>query len=221
MFSSKLFFLSVAAATSMSMLVSCDEHFDFPDSSIKIGDVLCTDGDIIRFEDFSNTGKEAIAVVFYVNKDQDIEGSGYAVYLKDIPPVNFADSCGVVQKTSCSLTDYDGNSNTYSIMNVSNCTSELANVVFDMWYYGQSAYVPAVSQMRLLHQSKPYINNCLSVLGGDILPDDADECWYWTSTEVANQDNTKAWLFSMQSGTIQETPKTHRHKIRPIVTINH
>lgn len=212
-----LFALSLTA----SLMVSCDSHFDFPDTSVHVGDILCTDGDIIRYEEFNHSGKEAIGVVFYVNTNEDVEGTGYAVYLNDLPPVDFADSCGVSQNTSCSLTDYDGNTNTYAIMTAGDCTSELADIVFDMWRYGQSAYVPSVSQMRLLYQSKLYINDRLSSLDGDILPDAADECWYWTSTEVANQDNAKSWLFSMQSGTIQETPKIQRHKIRPIVTINY
>lgn len=214
----KLFF---ALSLTASLLVSCDGHFDFPDTSVHVGDVLCTDGDILRYEDFKGSGKEAIGVVFHVNTDQSVEGSGYAVYLNDLPPVDFADSCGVSQNTSCSLTDHDGNTNTFSIMSSDDCGSELADIVFDMWRYGQSAYVPSVSQMRLLFQAKPYINARLSGLRGDILPDEADECWYWTSTEVGGQDNAKSWLFSMQSGTIQETPKIQRHKIRPIVTINH
>ncbi|KAA5299734.1 DUF1566 domain-containing protein, partial [Phocaeicola dorei] len=45
-------------------------------------------------------------------------------------------------------------------------------------------------------------------------------CWYWTSTEVEGQQTVKAWLYSTASGTMQETPKTQAHKVRPIITIN-
>jgi citrate synthase len=51
------------------------------------------------------------------------------------------------------------------------------------------------------------------------LPDAADDCWYWTSTEVEGQETAKAWLFSMGSGAIQETPKLQGHKVRAIVTL--
>ncbi|MDY5681501.1 MAG: DUF1566 domain-containing protein, partial [Prevotella sp.] len=42
----------------------------------------------------------------------------------------------------------------------------------------------------------------------------------WTSTEVQGQETAKAWLYSLASGSIQETPKTQPHKIRPIITLN-
>lgn len=217
----KKFFNAVIVALSLSLpLTSCDDHFDFPDTDIHVGDILCTDGDILRYADYVQSGKEAIGVLFYINKDTEVEGNAYAVYLHDLDPVNFADSCGVSQDTSCSLTEQDGNMNTYAILSA-DCDSELSAVVLDMWRYGQSAYVPSVAQLRLLYQTKSVVNGYLSALGADVLSDVADECWYWSSTEVGGQDAVKAWLFSLQSGTIQETPKIQRHKIRPIVTINH
>lgn len=57
-------------------------------------------------------------------------------------------------------------------------------------------------------------------MGGDPLPDEADDCWYWTSTEVAGQETGKAWLYSLGSGAMQETPKTQAHPARPIITLN-
>ena len=46
------------------------------------------------------------------------------------------------------------------------------------------------------------------------------ECWIWSSTEVEGQKENKAWLYSLQSGTIQETPKNQEHEFRPIITIH-
>ncbi|MEE1080604.1 MAG: DUF1566 domain-containing protein, partial [Bacteroidales bacterium] len=42
---------------------------------------------------------------------------------------------------------------------------------------------------------------------------------YWSSTEVSGQESAKAWLFSLASGALQETPKVESHKIRPIITL--
>ena len=39
-------------------------------------------------------------------------------------------------------------------------------------------------------------------------------------TTTPEQETAKAWLYSMGSGAIQETPKTQAHKVRPIITIN-
>lgn len=210
-----LFVLLLSAA-----LFSCDGHHEFPDTSMKVGHVLCTDGRVMPFGECAQQDKEPIAVVFHLNNDEKTEGKGYAVYLRDLPGEAFADSIGVAQGTSSDITALDGNANTYALYASTGCGSPAANAVFDMWRYGQSAYIPSVAQMRLLYAAKPYINKVLAELGGDPLPDDADETWYWTSTEVAGQETSKAWLYSLGSGAVQETPKLQSHKVRPIVTLN-
>ena len=201
-------------------LASCDGHHEFPDTSMQVGHVLCTDGRVIPFEDCERLDKEPIAVVFHLNNDEKMEGNGYAVYLRDLSDEAFADSIGVVQGTSADLYAHDGNANTYKMYANSGCGSPAANAVFALWRYGQSAYIPSVTQMRLLYVAKPYINHIIERCGGEPLPDEADEVWYWTSTEVAGQETSKAWLYSLGSGAVQETPKLQLHKVRPIITLN-
>lgn len=82
------------------------------------------------------------------------------------------------------------------------------------------AYVPSVAQMRLLYSMKEVINPVIEQCGGQPLPDMVDDCWYWTSTEVDGQQTAKAWLYSVGSGAMQETPKTQPHRARPIITLN-
>lgn len=202
------------------LLSSCDAHKDFPDTAMKIGHILCTDGNVHSIEDVKAQKKEPIAVVFYINQAEDVEGNGYAVYLKDVNPVAFADSLGITQGTSTSLTALDGNANTFSLYSTKDTSSPLADAVFALWRYGQSAYVPSVAQMRLLYSMKNTINPYIIECGGTPLPDSANECWYWTSTEVNGQASAKAWLYSLESGSLLETPKTQTHKARPIVTLN-
>ena len=74
------------------LLSSCDEHRDFPDTSTKVCDILCTDGKVVTQSQFDKGGKEAIAVVYYINHSDDVAGQGYAVYLWDSEPAAFADS---------------------------------------------------------------------------------------------------------------------------------
>ena len=68
----------------------------------------------------------------------------------------------------------------------------MAEAVFALWKYGQSAYVPSVAQMRLLYAARGIINPVIEKCGGDPLPTEADECWYWTSTEVEGQQTVKS-----------------------------
>lgn len=203
------------------MITACDRHKEFPDNSLAVCHILCTDGQTMNYEAYKQSGKEAIAVVFYVNHDQKTEGQGYAVYLWELEPLAFADSTGTAQGTSADTDALDGSSNTYSMYVGKGMGSPLAVQVFDLWHYGQSAYIPSVAQMRLLKSAKDDINPYIIGCGGEPLPEDANVCWYWTSTEVRGQEDNKAWLYSLQSGAIQETPKSQTHKSRPIITINY
>lgn len=203
-----------------TLLVACDGHRDFPDTAMKPCHILCTDGNVVPATDFEQSGKQPIAVVFHVNYDETIEGNGYAVYLWDLAPAAFADSIGVNQGTSADITALDGNENTFALYDTRETASPMAEAVFDLWRYGQSAYVPSVAQMRMLYNAKSQINSVIRMCGGDELPDAADDCWYWTSTEVKGQETAKAWLYSMGSSTMQETPKTQAHKVRAIITLN-
>lgn len=47
-------FTAVIAA----VFASCDEHMDFPDTAMKIGDIVCTDGAIVRYEDVDSLKKD-------------------------------------------------------------------------------------------------------------------------------------------------------------------
>lgn len=203
----------------MAGMTGCDGHHEEPDESMKPCHILCIGGETMSYEEYAASGKEAIGVVFYVNHSEDMTGTGYAVYLHDLAAEAFADSLGVSQGTSADMTAYDGNENTFALYDTQDVSSPVAMLVFDLWRYGQSAYVPSVAQMRLLYAAKEFVNPYLTACGGDPLPDDTDNCWYWTSTEVEGQETAKAWLYSTGSGAIQETPKIQAHKVRPIITL--
>lgn len=97
------------------LMTACDAHQDFPDTTIKPCHILCTDGKVVPFSQYEAEKKQAIAVVFNTQQSEDVEGTGYAVYLWDIEPVAFADSLGCAQGTSADLTAHDGNLNTYKM----------------------------------------------------------------------------------------------------------
>ena len=182
----------VAAATAAVLCAACDTHIDVPDTAVRPGHILCEDGTALPYAQYEQSGKKAIAVVFDTEKRGDTEGDGYAVYLWDIAPQAFADSLGIAQGTSADIMAYDGNENTFALYDTQETASPMAEAVFDLWRYGQS----------------------------EPLPLDENDCWYWTSTEVEKQQTAKAWLYSMGSGAMQETPKVQAHKVRPIITIN-
>ena len=135
----------IAVAVVMAIgLAACDAHIEVPDTAVRPGHILCTDGTALPYSEYKRSGKQAIAVVFDTGQHGETEGNGYAVYLWDIAPAAFADSLGVEQGTSADMTAYDGNANTFALYNTQETASPMAEAVFDLWYYGQSAYVPSV-----------------------------------------------------------------------------
>lgn len=202
------------------IMSSCEcHHFDEPDPQMAVGDILCTDGSVLSLKQFATSHKEPVAIVYYVNPDVEAEIMGYAVYLNDIADEAFADSLNVKQNTSKNIYELDGNENTYSIYKTTGVASPMSMPVFDLWTYGQSAYIPSVAQLRQIQEVHNFINPRIEALGGEALSDNPDECWYWSSTEVEGQDDLKAWLVSMNSGIIHETAKDQKHHCRPVVTI--
>ena len=204
------------------ILTSCHcEHEEFTShlSSLQVGNVVCSDGNILPMDGFRQSDKEPVAIVFHVNHNPDADNLGYAVYIRDMEPLAFADSLGIDQGTSASLTDEDGNENTYSLFNNDEVKSPISIRTFDLWSYGQSAYIPSVRQLSYLFAVRHQINECITEVGGTPINLNPGECWLWSSTEVEGQKENKAWLYSMQSGTVQETPKDQGHEFRPIISI--
>lgn len=204
------------------MLTSCHCEHEEDDGllfSLQVGNVVCSDGNILFMDKFKQSDKEAVAIVFHVNRSPNADNLGYAVYIHDMESLAFADSLGFDQGTSASLTDEDGNENTYSLFNNDEVKSPIAIKSFDLWSYGQSAYIPSVRQLYYLFSVRHQINECITEVGGTPINLNPGECWLWSSTEVEGQKENKAWLYSMQSGIIQETPKDQKHKFRPIISL--
>ena len=188
-------------------------------SSLQVGDVVCSDGSVLSKEKFSSSKKEPVAIVYHVNRNPEIKALGYAVSIRNVAPKAFTDSLGVEQETSASLEKEDGNENTHAMYRNEEVKSPLAVYVFDMWRYGQSAYIPSVKQLTYLYQQIGLVNQRIESVGGLPISLQPGDCWLWTSSEVEGQRDSKAWLFSMLSGTIQETPKDQAHKFRPVISI--
>ena len=215
-------FLSLLAGSTL-FITSCEEcdHEGNQSiaSSLQVGDVVCSDGSVLSKEKFSSSQKEPVAIVYHVNRNPEIKALGYAVSIRAVASADFAASLGVDQEASASLEKEDGNENTHAMYRNEEVKSPLAVYVFDMWRYGQSAYIPSVKQLTYLNQQIGLVNQRIEAVGGLPISLQPGDCWLWTSTEVEGQKDSKAWLFSMQSGTIQETPKDQAHKFRPVISI--
>lgn len=69
------------------ILTSCHcEHEEVTEllSSLQVGNVVCSDGNILSMNKFKQSNKEAVAIVFHVNRSAETDNLGYAVYIHDM-----------------------------------------------------------------------------------------------------------------------------------------
>lgn len=215
---------ALSVLLSVISFCSCDEH-DPLDLDIHSSYILLSDGRIIDSQEFDKSVHTPVAVVF---AEQTETHPVLAVMLDELPSVQFSEILGFDQKTSGSLTDFDGYVNTVALQTTTVTVdsiergSPLGRSAFYNHYFSQSDYVPSVREMELLYKELYRVNPVISMCGGtpvSTTPDGAG-CWYWTSTEVAENKPNQAWLFSMADGSHHRTPKTNHYRARLIVEYN-
>ena len=175
--------------------------------SVKIGDILCTDGSTVSAADFPSSGKTAEGIVFYVNET----GHGWAVSLEcqsvnthwvtsghynemfNIPDLHD------FEYSRDAIYDLDGYSNTAIIRNTHGSDWYPAAWSVD---FNQGWYLPAAGQLRWLMAYINEINASLSVVHGTLFSFDHPR-WYWTSTE---RGGAHAIVVS-QTGSVANYPK--------------
>ncbi len=209
---------------------SCDEH-EVEDLSIHPGHILCNDGTVMSASDFlSSAHKLPVAVIFTEQLKEDDHPTRYlAVTVNELPCLPLCDSVNMVQGTNTDINALSGDINTVALQNSYDSRtrhgSPLADCVFAGHIYGQSDFIASAKEMKLLYYQRSMVNSVLRRINekfpgyADVLYTDAtDSCWYWTSTEVAANPGKQAWLFSMPSGSLRETPKVEPHAARAVVS---
>lgn len=231
----KRIFLYLTVLTAMFAAVSCDEHEPL-DIGIHVGDILCSDGRIIRSEDFNASKETPVAVVF---AEQNQNHPVLAVLLDEVDYIAFADTLSFDQKTSCQVDSCDGYANTVALqgakiqrqvlvdsLHLDNADnyykSPLALTAFRSHWFSQSDYVPSVMELQLLYRTLPVVNPVITKCGGTPVTTTPDKagCWYWSSTEVGDNKLNQAWLVSMADGSQHKAPKTNEYRARLIVEYN-
>lgn len=212
------------------LFASCDEH-EVEDLSIHPGHILCNDGTVMPASDFfASAHKIPVAVIFTDQLKEDDHATRYlAVTVKELPCLALCDSVNMVQGTNTDVNALAGDQNTVALQNSydsrTNHGSPLADCVFAGHIYGQSDFIASAKEMKLLYYQRSLVNSVLRRINekfpgyADVLYTEAtDSCWYWTSTEVAANPGKQAWLFSMPSGSLRETPKVEPHAARAVVS---
>lgn len=156
-----------------------------------VGDVLCTDGDILHPDSFLNSGKTAMGVVFYIDPSDPTHMTGRAVALYDAHVGNLAWAGDRVFKNVHSQQTYpnmdhhgamaemDGWGNTLQIQATALAAEggdfkENAPAAYYCWYYdhvikgtgsvNKSWYLPALGELNILYANRFIVNKTLQLL---------------------------------------------------------
>lgn len=179
---------------------------------VSIGDILCTDGSIVSYEAFPNSGKTAKGIVFYVD-ETDLHG--WAVHLSyqgsmlwspdfhDIPELpNF-------RTFREAINDFNGYENTRIIRNAGSAYTYPAAWAVD---FEQGWYLPAAGQIRFLYGYIPEVNRSLELVGGQTI-NLSSNWWIWASTECNAED---AWDIIYQGSEGHSKKPDHYFHVRSV-----
>ena len=186
---------------------------------VAAGDILCTDGTIVKPFAFAASGKTAQGIVFFVDSTDehgwamdlhDLDGSSTGGYQWspegsiniDVPTldniVNSRDAIG----------DFDGYGNTQKLRAAGDSTLFPAAWAVD---FDHGWYLPAIGQLTQLRAQIATLNASLTLAGGT--PFDLNELYfYWSSTEAADG---RAWNL-LYGGSPRQDYKNYNEKIRSV-----
>jgi len=208
----------------LTAFYSCNDCPETIDTSIRVGNILCSDGSFIEPGYLNKDGKKAIGVIFWVNpgNDESVTDLGYAVSLHNLNAVAWSDTILAINNVSVSENDFLGASNTSEISLAGQDgkfqTPAATNSIdfkpegIPGWFLG------SVGQMKELYKQRIIVNESIMTAGGNGFND----IWYWTSTQDGTGGSTSeqfSLIISLTEGTVLNSIKDSHFAIRPIIAI--
>ena len=181
-------------------------EFNFP----AVGDILCTDGTIVKPGQFASSGKTAKGVVFYVDNSDlhgwavDLSQSGNLVW-SSVTNVQVGSAYNAWPNA---IYDLNGKTNTQNIQTNGAMASYPAAWATDL---SQGWYLPSAGQLNVLFGELAVVNASLGVAGGTSITDTASETsavgniYIWSSTE---KSASSAYALEVQDGQIGPVSKS-------------
>lgn len=234
--------ICVGDQTTMGIMVNTP-HLSWGDGVIPAvnapGDVLCTDGSILRVDSFLMTDKIAKGVIYYLDRTGL---HGKAIALEDAPDVYavWAQNPNTLYqsihaKSFCpyqrdALFDLDGLGNTimikqYAEQSIGMEFSYNAPAAYYCYYYDAVTrglnsseatgwHMPAMGELNLVYGNRVAINSTLQKLnsiGASVM--DLGRSYYLSSSEA---NVSQCWHLDY-SGHFATNLKSERHKVRPTI----
>ena len=234
--------ICIGENTTMGIMVTTP-HLTWEEGEIPAvnapGDILCTDGSIMRVDSFLLSSKTAKGVVYYLDRTGL---HGKAIALEDAPtsyakwasePYTLYQSIHAkafypTQKDA--LFDLDGSGNTqlikqYAEQAIGMAFSENAPAAYYCYYYDAAVrgintseatgwYMPSMGELNLIFGNRVAVNIALKKLegiGAEVMS--LGQSYYISSSEV---NNSQCWHIDY-SGHFSPNNKSAKHRVRPSI----
>jgi hypothetical protein len=205
------------------LLASCQEHEELIDISLKIGNLYCSDGSVINPRSYRESGKTAVAVIFWVNKNSGLAtDKAFAVSLENLPAVAWAELLENINDVSTDVEALNGASNTASIItwgSEEGVSTPAGSGAYNYAKQGVSGwFLPSMAEAMQIYMNKDAIYDAFKYCDGK----EFSNIWYWTSTQDGTGPDTpilNALSVSLTEGRGTGSNKMNIFAVRPIIGI--
>lgn len=183
---------------------------------VAIGDILCTDGSIVKPASFLSSGKTAMGVVIHVDRSGH---HGWAVHLHEQGEEVIWGGCnleipGATPQTyiNRAIQDTNGYANTAAIRAAGGASVFPAAYAVDFLH---GWYLPAAGQLNVIYADYLTINASLQLVGGTPFPVTlGDESFTYCTSSV--YINTHNWLYDFNAGGLSGTYRQYAFRVRAV-----
>lgn len=189
-------------------------------AQVAVGDILCSDGQILTTSTYPSSGATAIGVVFYVDGTGQ---HGWAVALQDAGSFiwgpgnnNSGHDTPLVNYTNKrqAIYDLDGYQNTQVVRPLYNGNIYQAFHALD---FDNGWYLPALGQLNYLYGNLMEVNEGLATAGGTLFSGQ-----YWSSTEYGEKtawtlDGTGELVAKLYYRFYNYNPHTYPCNVRGVI----
>ena len=193
-------------------MVSCYDHTDIYDSSIRVGSILLADNTVISPAGYDASEHQAAGVIFYVNKD-----TALVVGLRELGRHQFSDTLSTVSGVVNDAVSKCGTENTAAIVASGiNCPA-----VESVLHYPSpvSGWVlPSAGELRALSANRCVVETAMTVVKGDAFSSGQ----YVSSSQDGSSSESEQMYYlsvSLANGFVTSTVKTSQGAVRPVMRI--
>lgn len=198
----------------MGLLVACDDHTDFYDSSLRPGNIYLTDDRVVSPEAFDKDRDDAAGVIFYVHGD-----TALVVGTRDMGECIYSDTLGTIEGVVNDATSLCGLENTAAIR-----ASVFASRFPALQALGTKPSevtgwsLPSAGDLRALSSHLPVVERSMLAIGGD--PFTSGQ--YFSTSQDGSSSATEQenyYTVSLRSGRVTSSHKWEKSRVRIILTI--